>query len=85
MSIRQVRELPERKPNIPKRESYVAKDVRDFVRIGYDVALVEHEGRKGKHVAVALQHYIRKHPEQCRGIGSCMRGGRAYLYREDAR
>ena len=84
MSIRQVRELPKRV--MPKnKESYVAKDVRDFIRIGYDMACVEVDGRSANKICVALAHYIKAHPEQCKGIGSCKRQGKAYLYREDAK
>ena len=85
MSIRQVRELPKRAPTRPRTESFVAKDVRDFIRIGYEAARVESEGRSAKSVATALKNYIKAHPEQCAGIGSCIRQGGAYLYREDAK
>lgn len=85
MSIRPVRELPKPKRVLRQRESYVAKDVREFIRLGYEVACVEVEGRTDKRVAAALKNYVEHHPDQCAGIAVRQRDGKAYLVREVVR
>ena len=85
MSIRQVRELPARTGGIGGGESYVAKDVREFLRMGYDVAAVESPGRKANRVGAALKHYIKRNPKACAGVSAVQRGGVAYLVRGDVR
>ena len=68
-----------------KGDSYVATDVREFLRGGMDAAIVEHKGKKPENVAAALAKYIKDNHELCAGIAACMRGGKVYLYRvEDA-
>lgn len=81
MSVRPVRELPPRGGG-RSTESFVAKDVREFLRLGLEVACVEIEGRKPANVASALSLYIERHPDQCAGLAACCRQGRAYLHRE---
>ena len=85
MAIRPVRELPVRRGGFAANESFVEADMREFVRKGMDVAVIEHEGKKPESVAVACKKYIKAHPEQYRGIKSGVRGGRAYVWREDPR
>jgi len=86
MTLRPARKLPERpKAGGSLRKSYVEHDVREFVRTGMQVAVVEVRGHDAKHVVVALRNYIKKHPETCSEIGAALRGGVAYLYRKEAR
>lgn len=81
MSVRPVRELPAKRKK-SHEESYVARDVREFLRLGCEIACVESDGRPGKHVVMALRNYVRRHPDQCRGLKAFCRGGKAYLVRE---
>ena len=86
MTLRPARELPERqKTGSSLRKSYVEHDVREFVRTGMQVAVVEAKGHEAKHVVVALRNYIKKHPETCSEVGAALRGGVAYLYRKEGR
>ena len=85
MAIRPVKELPVRTGPGGGVEPFVAADLREFIRKGMDVAVIEHEGKKPESVAVACKKYIKAHPEQYRGIKSGVRGGRAYVWREDPR
>ena len=85
MSIRQVREVPA--PKRQNKESFVAKDVREFLRMGYDAAVVESPGHDAKSVRASLASYIRKNPRTCAHLGVCVRGGdrgACYLYRKEA-
>ena len=80
--LRRVRELPKPKGS-GGRESYVARDVREFCRNRtYDVAEVAYEGKPAKSVVDSLKHYITRHPDQCAGVWAALRDGRAYLYRK---
>ena len=82
MSVRQVRELPARRTT--KQESFVAKDVREFLRMGYEVAVVEAVGRKPQSVQAALTGYIKANQRTCKGLKVAVRQGKCYLYREEA-
>ncbi len=55
--------------------SYVEHDVREFLRTGMQVAVVEAKGHEAKYVVVALRNYIKKHPDTCAEIGCALRGG----------
>ena len=80
--LKRVSDLPEGRTI--SRDSYVAKDVREFARNRtYDVAEVTAEGKTSQNVYAAIKHYIQKNPEQCKGIGCCMRDGKTYLYRDE--
>lgn len=85
MSIRPVKDLPARAGFGVKGTSYVAADMREFIRKGMDVALIEIEGKKPGQIVVACKKFIKAHPEQYRGIKAGVRGGRAYVWREDPR
>ena len=65
--------------------AFVAHDVREFVRTGAQVAIVEIKGHEPKQVANTIRYYIKKHPETCAEIGCALRGGVAYLYRKEGR
>ena len=82
MAIRPVKELPVRKSGRAAGESYVAADMREFVRKGMDVAVLEVEGRKAGAIVDACKRYIKAHPDKLRGVHAGMRGGRAYVWRE---
>jgi len=84
MAIRQVKELPTRAGNRYTGESYVAKDVREFVRLGYGVALVEYPNVKPDALKRALVVYIKRNQDTCAGISVCIRKGRVYMVRSDA-
>lgn len=84
MTIRQVREVPA--PRYRPQESFVAKDVREFLRLGYDAAAFEYPGRDAKSIRAALASYIKKNPKTCSELAVCVRGGdkgTCYLYRRD--
>lgn len=81
MALRPVRALPS-KVGKGGKESYVAPDVREFLRQQMDVACVEHPGKSAECVSQALWHYLAKHPEQCAGLAAAIRGGKVYLYRK---
>lgn len=85
MSIRPVKDLPAHAGSGEKGTSFVAADLREFIRKGMDVAVIEHDGKKPASVAVACKKYIKAHPEQYRGVKAGVRGGRAYVWREDPR
>lgn len=79
--LKKVHDLPDNR-GFGSKESYVAKDVREFCRNRtYDVAELTVEGKSSKQVYAAIKH-IKKNPDKCKGIGACMRNGRVYLYRE---
>lgn len=85
MAIRQVREVPA--PKYRPQESFVAKDVREFLRLGYDAAVFEYPGRDAKSIRAALASYIKKNQKTCSKLAVCVRGGddgTCYLYRRDA-
>ena len=82
MSIRPVKELPTRTGPGGRGESFVAADMREFVRKGMDVAVIEHEGRKAGAVVDACKRYIEAHPDKLRGVRAGVRGGKAYVWRE---
>ena len=85
MSIRPVKDLPHRTGGPIAKGSYVDKDVREFLRMGYDVAAVEHAGKSGKNVVTALKYYIERNQKACAGVSAVLRGGVAYLVRGDVR
>ena len=82
MAIRPVKELPVLKSGRAAGESYVAADMREFVRRGMDVAVLEYDGRKAGAIVDACKRYIKAHPEQLRGCKAGVRGGKAYVWRE---
>ena len=82
MAIRPVREVPKRVHGFVTRESFVDADMREFVRKGMDVAVLEYDGRKATAIVDACKRYIKAHPEQLRGCKAGMRGGKAYVWRE---
>lgn len=84
MAIRPVRELPER-ASVNKGESFVAADMREFVRRGMEVAVLEYDGRKPSHVTAAAKRYIKLHPKHLRGCKAGVRGGKCYVWREAGR
>ena len=59
--------------------------MREFIRKGMDVAVIDVEGKKPAQIVVACKKYIEAHPEQYRGVKAGVRGGRAYVWREDPR
>ena len=76
MTLRPARKLPERQQTGGcLRKSYVEHDVREFLRTGMQVAVVEAKGHEAKYVVVALRNYIKKHPDTCAEIGCALRGG----------
>lgn len=47
-----------------------------------DVAVLEVEGKKAGAIVDACKRYIKAHPEQLRGCKAGVRGGKAYVWRE---
>ena len=84
MAIRPVKELPVRRGGFAAGE-YVAADMREFVRKGMDVAVLEYDGRKAGAIVDACKRYIKAHPDKLRGVKAGMRGGKAYVWRETER
>lgn len=82
MAIRPVREVPKRVHGFKTRPSFVDADMREFVRKGMDVAVLEYDGRKAPAIVDACKRYIKAHPAQLRGVKAGMRGGKAYVWRE---
>ena len=82
MAIRPVKELPVRRGFGVKGESFVAADMREFVRRGMNVAVLEYDGRKAGAIVDACKRYIKAHPDKLRGVRVGMRGGKAYVWRE---
>ena len=82
MAIRPVKELPVRRGGFAANESFVEADMREFVRRGMDVAVLEYDGRKAGAVVDACKRYIKAHPDKLRGVKAGMRGGKAYVWRE---
>lgn len=85
MSIRPVKDLPARAGFSAKGDSYVAADMREFIRKGMDVAVIEIEGKKPDQIVAACKKFVKDRPEQYRGVHAGVRGGRAYVWREDPR
>ena len=85
MAIRPVREVPKRVHGFVTRPSFVDADMREFVRRGMDVAVLEVEGKKPSAIVDACKRYIKAHPAQLRGVHAGMRGGKAYVWRETER
>ena len=82
MAIRPVKEVPKRTGGFAASETFVAADLREFVRKGMDVAVLEVEGKKASAIVNACKRYIKAHPEQLRGCKAGERGGKAYVWRE---
>ena len=82
MAIRPVKELPVRTGPGSSVEPFVAADMREFVRKGMDVAVLEYDGRKAGAIVDACKRYIKAHPDKLRGVKAGMRGGKAYVWRE---
>lgn len=82
MAIRPVKEVPTRRRGYVQGETFVDADMREFVRRGMDVAVLEVEGKKPSAIADACKRYIKAHPEQLRGCKAGVRGGKAYVWRE---
>ena len=85
MAIRPVKELPVRRGGFAANGSFVEADMREFVRKGMDVAVLEVEGKKAGAIVDACKRYIKAHPDKLRGVRAGMRGGKAYVCREVAR
>lgn len=83
MTIRQVRELPQRSQ--PRRGTFVDADMREFVRKGMEVAVLEYEGHKKEGTKEAVKSFIRQHPAECRGVRVGIRQGKVYVWREAVR
>lgn len=82
MAIRPVREVPKRVHGFVTRPSFVDADMREFVRRGMDVAVLEYDGRKAGAIVDACKRYIKAHPEQLRGCKAGVRAGKVYVWRE---
>ena len=82
MAIRPVREVPKRVRGHAHGETFVDADMREFVRRGMDVAVLEVDGKKAGAIVDACKRYIKAHPEQLRGCKAGVRGGKAYVWRE---
>lgn len=85
MAIRPVKELPVRRGGFAANEPFVDADMREFVRKGMDVAVLEYDGRKARTIVDACKRYIKAHPDKLRGVHAGMRGGKAYVWRETER
>ena len=81
MAIRPVRELPGPRGRAVG-ESFVAADMREFIRKGMDVAVLEYDGRKARTIVDACKRYIKAHPEHLRGCKAYVRQGKVYVRRE---
>ena len=78
--LKRVSELPKTKY---RRESIVAKDVREFARNKtYDAAEVVIEGKDGKQIADLLKRHLSSNRDKYPDVRCCTRGGKAYLYRK---
>lgn len=84
MSIRPVREVPSRGWKQPK-ESMVDKEMREFLRLGYDAAVVEVEGKSLKQLDAAVRGFIKAHPRECASVRCGKRGDHIYVWREVVR
>ena len=82
MAIRPVKELPVRRGPGNDGGSFVDADMREFIRKGMDVAVLEYDGRKAGAIVYACKRYIKAHPDKLRGVRAGMRGGKAYVWRE---
>ena len=81
--LKRVSDLPDRK-GPGGRESYVARDVREFCRNRtYDVAELTYGGKAAKNVCSLVRQYIAKHPGTCKGVRVCVRDGKTYIYRDE--
>ena len=85
MAIRPVRELPVRRGGFAAREPFVEADMREFVRKGMDVAVLEYDGRKAGAIVSACRRYIKAHPRECAGVRCGKRGDHIYVWREVVR
>ena len=83
MTIRQVRELPQR--SLSRKGTFVDADMREFVRKGMEVAVIECDGHKKEYTKAAAQSFIRQHPSEMRGVQVGIRQGKVYVWREVVR
>lgn len=83
MAIRQVRELPQR--SLSRKGTFVDADMREFVRKGMEVAVIECDGHKKEGTRAAVQSFIRQHPAEMRGVQVGIRQGKVYVWREAVR
>ena len=83
MTIRQVRELPQR--SLSRKGTFVDADMREFVRKGMEVAMLEYADHKKEGTKAAVQSFIRQHPAEMRGVQVGIRQGKVYVWREVVR
>lgn len=81
MSIRPVRDVPTRGASQPKK-SIVEKEMREFLRCGMEVAVIELEGRTPRSIESAVRNYFKAHPREFRGVKVGVRAGKVYVWRE---
>ncbi len=83
MSVRPVPELPDAKGFT--QDSYVAKEIRAFLRLKCDVAEVTVEGKTCKQIGQAMCSYLKKHANKYPNVRYAVRSGHVYLYLEEER
>ena len=81
MSIRPVREIPSRGASQPKK-SIVEKEMREFLRCGMEIAVIELDGKTPRSIESAVRNYIKAHPREFRGVKVGVRAGKVYVWRE---
>ena len=82
--LKRVNEIPAR--ILTGRKSYVAQDIRTFVRNEtMDMAELTYEGKKADGIATSAKKYIARNPDTCAGIKVTKRGSHVYLIKEVVR
>lgn len=81
MSIRPVRDIPSRGASQPK-QSFVDREMREFLRCGMEMAVVEVDGKTPRSIESAVRNYIKAHQREFRGVKVGVRAGKVYVWRE---
>lgn len=82
MAIRPVREVPKRVHGFAARETFVETVLREFLRCGMEMAVVEVDGKTPRSIESAVRNYVKAHPKEFRGVKVGTRAGKVYVWRE---
>ena len=56
--------------------------MREFLRCGMEMAVVEVDGKTPRSIESAVRNYIKAHPKEFRGVKVGTRAGKVYVWRE---
>ena len=82
MAIRPGKELPVRRGGFAASASFVDANMREFLRCGMEMAVVEVDGKTPRSIESAVRNYVKAHPREFRGVKVGTRAGKVYVWME---